>query len=410
MSVITHTNVAPWRLVRSLAHVVIQQKKQRPSGFWKLVNDDKRTPQFALPINTPHPVKETQTTTAFHASKVPIVRTTLSSEDLEKQQNAFTRPLASATCEQRQLQSQTSQLTQSRHSSHPILTPALKARKFHLIKDPSPITSHSLIPKTIAQKHRIKRRRDLACFAERPDPIRKAKNSSGVSRQSSGDARHTDNTQEEDILQLEKPRRRPNATAAERKWRIETWANSPKPNGVTENLTRTAEDVSKPSSQWNYESIRLAEQLQAVALEEIHANEKLAKGSSCSGVLKVKPKPPKPRQPKAEELAINGNKDEIVTDIISLDDDADYVLDTYVRSNAQQPFEVAGPAISHYDSLHVIDHGNVGFLVIEDADEEALWETFAEDPEGDLEWNSEEEDENGFLTDSKAMKFTNGII
>ena len=358
------------------------------------MNDVNKTPQFSLPVTTPHAVEETQTTTAIHASKVPIVRTTLSSEDLKKQQNAFTRSLASATVEKRQLPPETTQLTQSRQNSHRILTPALKTRKFHLIKDSSPITSPFLVPKTIAQRHRIKRRRDLAVFAERPDTIRKAKNSSDVSRQSGGEPRHMDNTQEEDISQVEKPRRRPNATAAERKWRIETWANASKPNGVIENLTRTAEDVNEPSSQWNYESIRLAEQLQAVALEEIHANDECAKGPSCNGTLKVKPKPPKPRQPKAEKLAINGSEDEVVTNAISLDDDADYVLDTYVRSSAQ-PLEVTGPATSHHDSLHGIDHGKIGILVIEAEDEEALWEIFAKDQESDLEWNSEEEDENG---------------
>ena len=358
------------------------------------MNDDQKTPQFALPITTPHAFNETQTTTAHNATKVPIVRTTLASEDSKKQQNTFPRSSLSATVEKRKLPSETTQLTQSCQNSHSILTPALKARKFHLIKDPSPITSPFLVPKTIAQKHRIKRRRDLAVFTERPDTIRKAKSSSDVSRQNSRDPRHVDNTKEEDISHFEKPRRRPNATAAERKWRNETWANASKLNGVIENLTKTAEDVNEPSSRWNYESIRLAEQLQAVALEEIHAKEECAKESSCSKTLKVKPKPPKPRQPNAEKLGINGSEDEIVTDAISLDDDADYILDTYVRSSAQ-PFEITGPATSPHDSLHGIDHGKIGVLVIEDEDEEALWETFAKDQESDLEWNSEEEDENG---------------
>ena len=322
------------------------------------------------------------------------MRTTLSKEDLKKQQNTFPRSSVTATVEKRKLPSETTQLTQSCQNSHHILKPALKARKFHLIKDPSPITSPFLVPRTIAQKHRIRRRRDLAIFAERPDTIRKAKSSSHVSRQNSGEPGHVDDTKEEDISQSEKPRRRPNATAAERKWRNETWANASKPNGVIENLTRTAEDVNEPSSRWNYESIRLAEQLQAVALEEIHAKEECAKESSCSGILKVKPKPPKPRQPNAEKLGINGSEDENVTDAISLDDDAGYILDTYVRSSAQ-PFEVTGSAISPHDSLHGLDPARIGVLVIEDDDEEALWETFAKDQESDLEWNSEEEDENG---------------
>lgn len=403
VSTICHRSFAPSRLVRSRFGVVIQQKKQRPSGFWKLVGHDNESTQYAVPTTSLDPVKETQTTTtAFHLSQVPTVRTTLPSEDFNEETNALTRcpekptpsTEAAATVEKRQRPSENTQSKKSRQNTPDIFPFLLKARKFHLVRSPSPISSPFLAPKTIAQKHRNKRKKDLAIFAEKPEIIRKAKVAGDVSRCSIGEPGHVHNGEKKDTSQPEQPRKRPNATAAERKWRTETWADPPKPNGVNGNLKKTAENINEPSSQWNYESTRLTEQLQEVTLEEMHASDQQVKGLSSNGQVKIKPKPPQPRQSRTEELAVDGSRHDLLTSAINTDDGGDYVLDTYVRSSAQ-PFEVTEQADPQNDSLHVIDHGKIGILIIEDEEEEALWETFAEDRQSDPEWNSEEEDENG---------------
>lgn len=399
VSVILLRSLGPWRLVRSLVCVVIQQKKQRPSGFWRLVTDDNDTPQYAVPPASHNSVKENWTT--FRSPKIPTVRTTLPSEDFDEENNAILRSSESATpsvdtspiVEKCPLPSETTKPKQSHQKSRDVFGSATKARKFHLVKGSSPISSPFLVSKTMAQKHRKNRRKELAIFAERTEIIREAKKSGDVSRPSSGELSHLDSGEKRDISQLEKPRKRPNATAAERKWRTETWAKPLRPNEVNVNLARIAENVKEPSTQRNHASIKLAKQLQGFALEEIRASEERMKGLSGGENLKVKPKPPKPRQPITEEVADDGSEEGVMTDTINLDDDGDYVLDTYVRSSAQ-PFGVAEPAGSYHDSLRSIDHGNVGILVIEDEEEE-LWETFAEGQEDDLEWNSEEEDENG---------------
>ena len=365
---------------------------------------DNDSPQYAVATTSLNPVKETQTTTtAFHLSKVPTVRTTLPSEDFNEEKNAFTRSSekptpsteVSATVEKCQRPSENTQPKISRQNTSNIFASLLKARKYHLVRSPSPISSPFLTPKTIAQKHRNKRKKDLAIFAERPEIIRKAKVPGDVSRHSSGESRHVHNGEEKDTLQLEQPRKRPNATAAERKWRTENWANPPKPNEVNGNLGKTAENISEPSSGWNYESTRLAEQLQEVALEEIHASEQRVKGLGSSVQVKIKPKPPKPRQSRTENFVVDGSEQDLMLSAINLDDDGDYVLDTYVRSSAQ-PFEVTEQADPQNKSLRGIDHGNIGILIIEDGEEEALWEAFAEDRQSDPEWDSEEEDENGW--------------
>ena len=393
-----HTSLTPELLVQPLICEVIQQKKQRPSCFWKLV--DHGTPQYAAPITLLDTVKETQTTTsALRSPKVPTVRTTLPGEDFNEEHDALARssgnpinsiPIADAasTSEKRQQPFESTQPKKSRQSTHEILVSPSKARKFHLINTPSPTSSPFLAPKTIAQRHRDRRKKDLAVFAEKPDLVRKAKSSGDNLRHSSGEPRNVYNGANKDGSQLEQPRKKPNATAAERKWRTETWANPPRPNTVTGHSTRTAENINEPSNQWDYESAQLAEQLQEVALEEIHASEQQGKGLSGSGQPKIKPKPPKPRQCRTETLDVDSTGNDLMTDAIVLDNDGDYVLDTYVRSSTQ-------PIGPHYDPLQDIAYSNVGILIIEDQEEEAFWEAFAEDRQSDPEWNSEEEDENG---------------
>ena len=379
----------------------MQQKKQRPSCFWKLLDHSKDTPQYAAPVTSVDTVKDTKTTTtALHSPNVPTVRTTLPRQDFNEEENALARPSetpvystpitdVASTFEERQQPFESPQPKKPRQGNHDVFVPPSKARKFHLINTPSPASSPFLAPKTIAQKHRDRRKKDLAVFAENPDLIRKAKLSGDILKHSSGEPRHEYNGEKKDGSRFEQPRKRPNATAAERKWRTETWANPPKPNAVTGSCTRSAENINEPSNQWNYESAQLAEQLQEVALEEIHASEEKRKRLSGSGQLKVKPKSPKPRQPRTEASDVDSTGNELMTDAIALDNDGDYVLDTYVRSSTQ-------PTGPQYDSLHDIAHSNVGILVIEgQEEEEAFWEAFAEDRQSDPEWNSEEEDENG---------------
>ena len=403
MSAIFHEGL--WRLVGSLACLVIQPKKQRPSSFWKLIDDD--TPKFTLPLVSSNPVTKAYINpNAFHSPKKPSPRTILPAEGLNGQKNTDSGLSESTNVgadlrvmmDKHQQPFELKQTPQSGQKIPDILRSALKTRKFHLIKSSSPLYTPNIVSKSTAQQHRKNRGKGLAVFVERTEITRKAKGSGNVSRPISSEPRRLGNGEENHMTQLEKPRKRPNATAVERKWRTENWANRRKSNETNENLIRRAENVDEPSNHWNYESIRLAEQLQEVALAEIRASEEGAKGPSGGRKLKVKPKSPRPRQSRTEKFADEGSEKDAIPGIVDIDDDGDYVLDTYVRSNAQ-PFEVPEPVESYHDPLHSTDHGNIGILVIEDEEEEALWETFAEDQESDLEGNSEEEDENGLWID-----------
>ena len=403
MSAIFHEG--PWSLISLLACLVIQPKKQRPSSFWKLIDDD--TSKLTSPLVSSNPVKKACINpNAFQTPQIPSPRTILPGEGPPGQKNAdsglseSTKANADprATINKHQQPFEPNQARQSGQKTPNIVRSGLKTRKFHLIQSPSPLYSPNMVSKSTAKQHRKIRGKSLAVFVERTEITRKAKGLGNVSSPSSGGPRHLDNGEEKNMSQLEKPRKKPNATAVERKWRTENWANRRKSNETTENLIRRAENVNEPSNQWNYESIRLAEQLQEVALAEIQISEKGAKGPSGVRKLKVKPKSPKPRHSRTEKLADENSEKDVITGTIDIDDDGDYVLDTYVRSSPQ-PSEVPEPAESYHHPLNGTDHGNIGILVIEDEEEEALWEAFAEDQESDLEGNSEEEDENGVWID-----------
>ena len=249
-----------------------------------------------------------------------------------------------------------------------------------------------MISKSSAQKYGNNRRNELAVFVEKAQPNYGAKK---ITDRSGDDQNKRSNAIKSDVTKVEVPQKRPNASAIERKWRAENWVKPEEANEVTGKSTKSAQNVDEPSNQWNYESNHLAEQLQQIALEEIKTGEKREQEpSSRHQQPKFKPKPPKPRQSRIERLVDASSEDESMTDSLNLDDDGDYVLDTYIRSAADL---TDGPdqAETLIDLFSGTDRSNVGILVIDEGEEEAIWETFGENQESDPEWNSEEEDENG---------------
>ena len=192
----------------------------------------------------------------------------------------------------------------------------------------------------------------------------------------------------------ESHRKRPNATATERKWRAETWDKSTKSRQPAEKGTRMTSQTSQPSQNWNYESPELAVQLQKTALEEMRIQEEHPKKCNTNQQLKIKPQPPRPRRPLTNASSHEEGEDDEMTDAIALNDDTEFVFDTYVRSNAH-PHKNVGASDHVTDLLQHIDQSKTGILLIGDGEEEVLWETFGEEVNNDTDWNSEEEDENG---------------
>ena len=207
-------------------------------------------------------------------------------------------------------------------------------------------------------------------------------------------ARQLGGEAQEDLEGRRTPRKRPNATAIERKWREENWDKPTTPRSSIQQRTKTACHANQPSHEWNYESPELAAQLQQIAFQESEIQSSYPlKDHSNRRQLKVMPKPPKPRQPVVNVDPDEKDGDDVMADVVSLDNDFEYVFDTYVRTITQ-------PSHTNTNDL-ILDpssgvHGlKMGVLIIDDGEEEELWETFGEDVDSDPEWNSEEEDENG---------------
>jgi len=71
-------------------------------------------------------------------------------------------------------------------------------------------------------------------------------------------------------------------------------------------------------------------------------------------------------------------------DMVDVDEDGDYVYDTYVLTSG-------GPGA--VDTGLNSSLGDVGYLIITEEDE-SVWETYIEDEPSDKDWNTDEEDEN----------------
>lgn len=124
--------------------------------------------------------------------------------------------------------------------------------------------------------------------------------------------------------------------------------------------------------------------------------------------LKFQPKPPKPRCKENPLFATGSSPGGVSPDAQNPESQDDFVYDTYLRT--KQPTVAFPPDCPmKMDQLGCIADGKVGILVIAEQDE-AVWETYAEEEESDKDWNSEEEDENGtfFIPSERVSKQANG--
>ena len=260
--------------------------------------------------------------------------------------------------------------------------PGLGARRFHLARNHMPVSP--LSPRTSGQRHGRNREHVLAVFVEQTAKVTKAKPHRRDKHRHNNRITQQDNGAGRIDAEPTPARKRPNASAAEREWRATNWAKPSDSNGNTDSLLKT------PLAADGH-SLELAQELQGIALQEVNPQ-----NDSISEIkprpLRTQPKPPKPRQ-----STIQQDTDDTATSNMSADelgsDDEDYVIDTYVRTDAQTMHGFSS-AKAFEDPIGGLDDRNVGIIVIDDGEEEELWEAFG-DPDSDVDWNSEEEDENG---------------
>lgn len=291
--------------------------------------------------------------------------------------------------------STTPKASQPNHKISSPPKPKQQPRKFHLSR-----RTFSLIPAGSDSKGKIhkrkQRRNDLPVFVEKSglarltqDNLPKIPEASRATANTKGNRHHMDESTDGPKIAL-------GARESEGKTTE---------SAVTSSTSGMAKKVDEKLSEYSQHSITLAWQLQELATKESLRSSPDLRGSQTQSQPKIKLKPPRPRPQEKEGKSIDSGGDQVMEDVIDIENEKDYVYDTYVRSSGQvvsTPKDITELRVSE---LEDIDDNTIGILVIEDEDQE-IWETFAEEEESDKEWNSEEEDENGMF--GHAVQFSEG--
>ena len=194
-------------------------------------------------------------------------------------------------------------------------------------------------------------------------------------------------------------RKRPNKSKAEAMWRQANWIRP---------MSSAASIEDSPELEKN--NLQLAEELQQYAIEETRKDISKVHGDIQISPITIFPFSTRkglkfqPKSPPIRTSITNHEPDQMITDPVTkststqyqadADDDDDYVYDTYVRQ-IQPIAQTTSDGILQIDDLMKMNVDSYGVLVITEEDSE-LWGAYGEDDLSDKDWNSEEEDENGW--------------
>ena len=192
------------------------------------------------------------------------------------------------------------------------------------------------------------------------------------------------------------PRRRPNASEAEIRWRRENWDKSRQPHKIRD--TNISRDPFAPDASDSFkQSLEMAAELQDFSIQETAPSNGAVQNSGVKTTpvgLKYQPKSPPPRNRNVDVTKSISTSDlEMTANLDTGSEEGDYVYDTYIR-HLNPSYDVSSNDVNITDPLQYFAGQNYGLLVITEEDEEA-WEAYGEDDMSDKDWNSEEEDENG---------------
>ncbi|KAL2047026.1 hypothetical protein N7G274_001044 [Stereocaulon virgatum] len=384
----------------------LRKKKHRPSAVWRLADKEDVAPahtQLLRPFNPTNDPPPTVDISILPGPKVPSVRTTTLDEDYDKSGDAISS-LFQDRAQDPQSRHQAEKHLPATSFNRPIrhsensqrpdrASPQL--RKFHLSTTRLPTSPPHTSFKSSVRRNRKSQRTDLAIFEESKGKLLESAQALRDQEAECDRPGLKEVGDDETISTIEPPRKKPNATLEERKWRAETWNKPTKPSRSIAAKSKSDRKAGL-DSKWDLESLEFAEQLQQIALQEIQVEEQRARVKSSSRQLKPQSKPPRSRQPILRQAADTDRGDVAMADGNVPDVESNYVFDTYIRFQpSTQPLGAGKSTEPHVDPLQGIDYGNFGVIVIDDDDDEkTFWETYGEIQESDPDWNSEEEDEN----------------
>lgn len=330
-----------------------------------------------------------------HTPRVPIIRSTLPGEENQDSQVKLAQDhtaIKSNTMGNAPL----FQNVSTRANSAPqIDISRLAARKFHLTKD-SVSRSHQVLATNGSIRKRTRSQRgDVAVFSERTRDIYDAIVTSRIpdstsSYRLSGPSNLSYSSQNDANNAI----KRPNASAAEKQWRAQTWSRVKQDSNTTIAHANAARDADITASEREYETLKLAAELQKFAMEQtgedVHVQQQFGPPRRPA---RFQPKPPRERHAWAEFVVPSAPEPVVVLDNPSSQEDGDeWITETYVRSvNPTIPSE-SDVAVAEVEKSYT----SFGLLVITEEDQPA-WEVFAGDESSESEDESDSSDSNGNL-------------
>ena len=384
------------------------QRKRRFTDYVFLrLRDDSNADQQRKPsVSSPPSAQETQRALKeCYDRQVPTVRSTLPGDEYVDERQLTIQP-------RQALHSDALNIHSPKLSGSPSSLPKVPAvadqllrnartsaepRRFHLTKASSTPSLRHMPQKSGIQKRRKQQRKDLAVFVERAEDMIQSKTlAEHFPNVENTSTRQSPHLHPDITVGVNPPRKRPNVSAAEKKWKAETRSKKPSIESTQRDKEQSSQSKQVPLSNWDAISFKLAEEMHHAALVEAQERESTT-GSKAEvtpiTAVKIKPKPPPLRY--CERSAPTKAPDNQHEGMASSDgEDSDYVYDTYIRYFNPTQGSSSDAFDTRNDPLTIIDKANIGILVITEEDED-VWEAYGEDETSDEDLNSEEEDENG---------------
>ncbi|MCJ1286346.1 hypothetical protein MMC26_005691 [Xylographa opegraphella] len=332
----------------------------------------------------PESIAAHYTQTSKATPQVPIVRATLPGEEDLKikrkehyRHDSAPRPdydRSSALFQDVSVESQALQVTRK----------AIGPRRFHLTKDSVSYTHQVRATKQGILKHKKNVHANLPVFSEQTKELLSVLVSDTSSLNQDTEiirvtAQHTKVAQVETKSSI----KRPNVSAVEKQWRARNWQKQVQRPTSEKPLPRAQAEEEFLATQREYETLKLAAELQKFALQQTQGD---TVSNHVERQAKVKPKPLSGRHVHGpidhgllDSRATEGNQE----------NETEWIVETYVREAKPAPANSVSPsAVDSYTPA-----SDFGLLVIPEEDEPA-WEVFGEDEGGDSDLSSDGSDSN----------------
>ena len=388
-----------------------RDKRIRSDFHWARIDENVPNPVEAAFAGFPKGLKDSnfhEPGIESHLARVPAIQSTLPEDEAIKHHDEGD-DFISAVDDRSQSSLVIDKVAVQCQIQRPILPP--KARHFHLVKGACARSSHLSAGYRIG-KSRKKDTIAVALFTERHaahalqllDQDQSSKSSAADVHGVASSPAHRVNPISIETRTFKKP----SATLEEVNWRAKTWKKQAQiDTNSNMNAEASQRSINIPKSYGDY-SLELAMQLQEFALQETHGSPSQTPAKQPEAHLKFQPKPGIARSEKTEISVEEKHKFKNVPYPDAAESDECFVYDTFVRSKGLNQMDFLDEGLTSNKVVQSPRSREVGFLIIQEQDEEE-WQEYAEEIESEREWDTDDEDENGKRSPSlKAWVYRHG--